>query len=184
MSSSGADSHVVTEVADDIDGDIARVEEKSAQDRVYRVGLELERSDHAEVPASAAESPEEILVFRGIGGEHFAVGGDYLARQQIVDGHAVLAKQPTDTTTQRETANTGLRDDAARNGKTEDVRFAVEIAKSRATLYANRAICRIHVDGAHAGEVYDDTVVAECAAAHVVTATANRRQQIIRRVRS
>ena len=176
----GSGLHEVTEVPDHIDGNIARVEEEAAQNCVYRVGLELERCDHAEVPASAAKSPEEILVLRGIGREHFAVGSDQLARQQIVDRHAVFAKQPTDTAAQRETRNTGLRDDAGGDRKTEDVRFAVEIAKRRAALNANRTICRIHVDGTHAGKVYDDTVIAKCAAAHIVTAAANRRQQIIR----
>jgi hypothetical protein len=71
----------VTEVADDIDGGGARVEEKAAQDSVYRVGLEFERRDNSEVPASAAESPEQIFVLRSTGGEDSAIGGDYLARQ-------------------------------------------------------------------------------------------------------
>jgi hypothetical protein len=68
--------HVVTEVADDVNGHITRVEEKAAQYCVNRVGLELERSDNAEVPTSAAESPEEILVFSGIRREHSTVRGD------------------------------------------------------------------------------------------------------------
>ena len=60
------------------------------------------------------------------------------------------------------------------------MRFAVEITKRRATLNANGMLCRIHVDGTHSGKVYDDAVIAKCAAAHIVTATTNRRQQTIR----
>jgi len=124
----GGGYDIVTEVADDIDGGVARIDEKAAEHRMYRVGLEFERRDHSEVPAPAAESPEEILVLMGAGGEDFAVGGDYLAGQQIVDGHSVLAKQPTDATAQRETRDTRFRDYPARDGETKWVRFAVEIA--------------------------------------------------------
>jgi hypothetical protein len=76
----GSGLHVVTEAPDNIDRDIARVKEQAAQNSVYRVGLELERCDHAEVPAPAAKSPEEIFVLRGAGSEDSAVGGDQLAR--------------------------------------------------------------------------------------------------------
>jgi hypothetical protein len=40
----------IAEVPDDIDGGIARVEEKPTQDRVDLVGLELERRDYSEIP--------------------------------------------------------------------------------------------------------------------------------------
>jgi hypothetical protein len=46
-------------------------------------------------------------------------------------------------------------------------------------LYANSLSFRIDVHRAHSGKVDDETVVAECAAAHIVAATANRRQQIV-----
>ncbi len=92
----------------------------------------------------------------------------------------MLANQPTDTATKGETRNTGLRDDAAGDCKTEDMGFAVEITKGCTALYAHGPICRIHVDGTHSGQIYDDTVIAKCAAAHIVTATTNCRQQIIR----
>ena len=54
------------------------------------------------------------------------------------------------------------------------------LTKRRAALNANGIICRIHVDGTHSGEVYDDAIIAKCAATHIVTATTNRGQQIIR----
>ena len=60
-------------------------EEKAAQDSGDRMGLELERGDNAEISPSAAERPEEIVVFRRAGSEHFAVSSDHLRGQQIVD---------------------------------------------------------------------------------------------------
>ena len=115
------------------------------------MGLELERRDNAEVAASAPKSPEEILVLRRmLAVSTLAVGGDDLTRQEIVDGHAVFANQPTDTASQRETADTGLRDDPAGDGETEGVRFTIEIAKRGAALDADGACRGIDMDGAHA----------------------------------
>ena len=59
------------------------------------------------------------------------------------------------------------------------MRFAIQITKRRATLHANGTIGRIHVDSAHCREVNDETVIAQRAAAHVVAAAPNRREQII-----
>src|SRR5215831_16322044 len=101
--------HKITEITDDVKGHVASVEEKAAQDGVNRVGAKLKGSDNAEVPAAAAQSPEEIVVFRSIGGEYFIVGRDYLARQQVIDSHAIFSKQPTDTATQSQTSDTRLR---------------------------------------------------------------------------
>ena len=174
----GSGFNVVTEVPDDIDGGVARVQQKTAQDGVYRMGLELERRDHAEVPASAAKSPEEILVFRGIGGEHFAVGGDYLARQQIVDGHAVLAKQPTDTATRVRppipvlgTMPQGPQD-RRRAFRGRDRRGSRRPVRERFVWPDPRRPNAL-------GKIDDDAVVAKCAAAHIVAAAADRRQQIV-----
>ena len=118
-------------------GGVARIYEKPAQNCMYRMRLELERRDNAEVPTSSAESPEKVLVFRRIRREHSAVSGDHLARKQIVDRHAVLTKQPADTAAQCEAPNAGLRHDAARDRKSEDVRFAIQITQSRAALHLN-----------------------------------------------
>src|SRR5215469_7146341 len=101
----GSRLDVVTKVADDVNGCIPRVEQEAAQDGANRMRAELERGDHAKVPTSAAEGPKEILVFRGTGGQYFVFGNDYLARQQVVYRHAVLANQPTDATSQGQTTN-------------------------------------------------------------------------------
>src|SRR5439155_26195974 len=114
------------------------------------------------------------------GSEHLAVGGDYLARQKIVDRHAVLPKQPADTTPESETCDTSFWHYAGWHSKTEGVRFAIQVTKSRAALHANCLLGRIHVDRPHSREVYNNTVIAECAAAHVMPTTTDRREQIIR----
>ena len=97
---------------------------------MHRVGLKLQRSDHPEVSAATPESPEKILMIRIVRRENSALGSHNLARQQIIDGHAVLAKQPANTTAEGQTSNSGFRDNATRDCQTEDVRFAIQISQS------------------------------------------------------
>ena len=176
----GSRRHVITEVADDINGHRPRIEEKAAQDGRNRMSLEFERSDNAEISTSAAKRPEEIVVFRSAGSEHFAVGCDHLRRQQIVDRHPVFTNQPANTTSESQATNTSLGHDATGDSKPEDMRFSINIPKSRSALYSNSAGRMIHENGSHSGQVDHQTVVAERTTAYVVPATTNRRRQIVR----
>ena len=85
--------------------------------------LELEGRHHAEVSAAAAKRPEQIRIFGGITcREHGPTGSDYLTRPKVVDGRSVFPQQPTHTAAERQTSNTGFRNNAARNRQTEYVR--------------------------------------------------------------
>jgi hypothetical protein len=167
-------------MADHINRHPPRVEEKAAQDRRNRMGLELESSDNAEVSTSATERPEEVIVLRRAGSEHSAISCDHLRRQQIVDGHPVLTNQPANTASEGQATNTRLGYYADRNRKPEDMRFSVKIAKSRSALYSNSPGCIMYENGPHLGKVYHQSVVTERTAADVVPTAPNRRQQIIR----
>src|SRR5215467_7879220 len=57
---------------------------------------------------------------------------------------------------------------------------AISRMSLRKSLYANSLIGSVYIHRAHSGEAYDDTVVAECTAAHIEAATTNRHQQIVR----
>ena len=52
------------------------VEHGAAIDRVDRMQLERKRSDHAKIAAAAAERPEQIRIFVGVGFYKFAVRQD------------------------------------------------------------------------------------------------------------
>src|SRR6267378_919475 len=143
------------------------------------MGLELEKGDNAEISTSAAERPEEIVVFRSTGSEHFRVGCDHLRRQQIVDGHPVFANQPANTTSEGQATNTSLGHYAAGDCKPENMRFSINITKRRSALYSNSAGCVIHENGPHSGQVDHQTVVAERTATNIVAAATNSRRQIV-----
>ena len=56
----------------------------------------LEPGRDAEVPAAAADRPEEVRIMVGIDDPDLAVGGDQLGGQQVVDGQAVLPSEIAD----------------------------------------------------------------------------------------
>ena len=87
--------------------------------------LELERRYDAEIPTASAQRPEEIVVIICTGGEHLLVGCDHLRRQQIVDGHPVLADQPSNTASEGQTANPRLGHNAARYRQTKNMCFPI-----------------------------------------------------------
>ena len=47
--------------------------------------LERERRDDAKIAAAAAERPEQIRIFVGVGFHKFAVRQDDIGREQIID---------------------------------------------------------------------------------------------------
>jgi hypothetical protein len=142
--------------------------------------LELETSDGAEIPASAAESPEQIIVFRSAGSEHLSIGSHHLRRQQIVDRHPVFANQPANSTSEGQATDTSLGHYPARDSEPEDMRFSIDVTQSRSALYSNSSGRSIYENGPHSGKINHQTIVTERTAAYVVPAATNRRQQIVR----
>jgi hypothetical protein len=54
--------------------------------------FELELGDNPKVAAAASNCPKQVGVFRFAGSDLLAVRGDHVCRDQIVYGHAVLAR--------------------------------------------------------------------------------------------
>jgi hypothetical protein len=76
-------------------------EHGAAEHRWNGQQLELERRDHAEVPAPAAQCPEQVRLVLAIDAGAAPVGQDELDRRELVRGHAVLGGDPADATAQR-----------------------------------------------------------------------------------
>jgi hypothetical protein len=75
------------------------------------VQAELEVHHDAEVAAAAPNSPEELGVLVGAGGEELAVGRDDVDREELVDGEPVLAHDPADPAPEGEPGQAGMGDD-------------------------------------------------------------------------
>ncbi len=114
-------------------------DEAAIDQRPDRMQRELEARDDAEIAAAAANRPEQIFVRVGACVEQFAVGGDHVGRNQIVDGHAVFAAEPAEAAAERQTCDAGGRVDAERRGEPERLRFVVEIARASRRVRHRRA---------------------------------------------
>ena len=150
-----------------------RHEERAAEDVTDRVHLVLEPGDDAEVPAAAADRPEQIGV-RGLARDDLpAVGGDDLDSLERIDGEAVLADQPADPAAQCQAA------DADGSGVTERRREAVGrrrvrvLAGSQARLRPCEASIDVDVESLHRAEVEDDAAIVGAVAGQAVAAAAD-----------
>jgi hypothetical protein len=74
-----------------------RVQEPACQHRTEGVGPVLEGVDDAEVPASAPEPPEEVVVLLLAGTQEPPVRGDYVCREEVVAGETMLAVESAET---------------------------------------------------------------------------------------
>src|SRR4029453_19650940 len=82
-----------------------RQQQHPANDLVQRVQPELEPCRHAEVASATPQRPEQVRVVVGIDIQQFAVGGQHLCGQQVVDGQAVLSDQEADAAGQSDASD-------------------------------------------------------------------------------
>ena len=156
---------------------LVRDHQQAAEHDSDRMQPERERGDHAEVPASAAQRPEQLGVLgRARRGER-SVSGHQLRREQVVAREPVLAREPADPAAEREAADAGRRDQPAGRAQAVGLRRGVHLGPARAALHARGARDRVDLDAAHAREVDHEAAVARALAGDVVSAAADRGQQ-------
>ena len=134
--------------------------------------MELERRDDAEVPAAAAQRPEQVVVL-GLARDEPAVRGDDLGREQVVTREPDAARQVADAAAERQPADAGRRHDAAGRRQAVGVRGVVEHAPGRAALGASLLCVGIDLHVRHAGQVDHDRVVGGAEARNAVAAPAH-----------
>ena len=142
--------------------------------RAHRVQGKLERCDHAEVAAAAAQRPEQIgvLLLRctndaRIGGHH--LGGDQVVARQAGDG-----REPADAATEREPADAGVADEAARRCEPVLLRGRIDIGPRGAAAADGAPRDRIDGHAVHRTEVDHHPAVADRVPRVVVAAAAHR----------
>ena len=110
--------------AQDLAGLCERVDDQAGVDLgADRMQLELERGHHAEVAAAAAQGPEQVGLRGGRDDAHGTVGRHDGGAEQIVDGHAMAARQPAEAAAERESGNAGGGIDAERRGQAVGLRL-------------------------------------------------------------
>jgi hypothetical protein len=91
----------------------------------------------------------------------------------------VLAHQPTDATAEGEPRDSGVAHDSAGGGQTVRLRFAVDIAPQRTTLDPGSVVGGIDSHASYRREVYDEPIIANGGACHVVTSAPDGNLQIV-----
>ena len=121
--------------------------------RPERLEPELERGRDPEVPAGAAEAPEELRLL-GLGrADESAVGGDELDGGQVVDREPEVALEAADSPTERQPGDAGVADDADRADEAVRLRRDVELAEEGAAVRSGGPGPRIDLDAAHRRQV-------------------------------
>ena len=152
------------------------VEHRAADDRAAFadvVAAEGERGDDAEVPAAAAQRPEQVAV-RVLAGRHQrAVGEHYVGGQQVVDGEAEAPGQVADAAAERQACHAGGREEAGRSGHAERHGRVIDVPPGAAGVGADGVILRADRGAAQQRQVDDQGVVPYPEAGCVVTAAAD-----------
>ena len=119
------------------------VEHGAADDRAVLadvVAAERERGDDAEVPAAAAQRPEQVGVGVFAGGHEGAVGEHDVGGQQVVHGEAEAAGQVADAAAERQAGHAGGPDEAGRGGHAERHGRVVDVTPGAAGIGADGAV--------------------------------------------
>lgn len=156
---------------------VDRPERDGDAHRVHRMQPEGEGGDDAEVPATAAQRPEQVGVGDAVRPHRRAVRQDHVRGQQIVDRQAVLAGEVAVAAAEGEAADAGGRQDSGGGGQPERVGGVVEVAERGAAADRGRPRGGVDVRPAHGREVDGDAVVHQAQARTAVAAAADRERE-------
>lgn len=148
-----------------------------ADDAVQRVQPELHPGDHAEVPAAAAQRPEQVRVLLGVRAHHPAVREHDVRREQVVDGQPVRAGQVADAAAERDPRDADRAGVPEPHGEPVRGRRGGDGPGGEAGLHPRGAGAGVHVEHREVAQVDDEPVVHRAVAGAAVPAAAHRERQ-------
>src|SRR5215213_10603261 len=104
----------------------------------------VERRDHSEVAAAAAQPPKHVGMLIDTCGEKLAICGDQVAGHQAVAGEPEAAHQVADPTSKGQPADPGVGDDAAGYRHPKGLALVVDVAPQTSPLGPDRPHQRVH----------------------------------------
>ncbi len=174
----GRTGHRVPPAGQQLGRVLSGVEDDTAQDGGSdRMQRELQLGDHAEVPATAPQCPEQVSVLVFAGPHQLTFGGHHFGGQQVVASQSVLADKVPDAAAQREPADPGRGNQAARGGQAVRLGLVVELPPGRAALRECPPAARVHAHRRHRRKIEHDTAVAGGEPGNAVRAAADRHRQ-------
>src|SRR5207244_4264446 len=128
---------------------------------------------------TAPNRPEQFCVLALASENQLALGGHHIDREKIIDGEPVLAAQPTEAPTERETRHSGRRVDTDRGREPEPLGLAVELAQCDPRLDAGGPLDGVDADRLHRREIDHEAAIAHRITGNVVTAATNREPESV-----
>ena len=163
-----------------IDGRVDREEHHAAvDDRADLVQRELEARDDPEVAAAALERPEQVRVAVGARHQQVAVGGDDLGGDEAVDREPVLPVEPAAAAAERQPADAGVRQPAARYGEPERLRLVVDLAPVGSAAAPRGAPLGVDAHAVHRPQVDLEAAVDDGVARDRMAAAPHRDVQVV-----
>ena len=166
--------HGVAVEAEQVGSGVDRVGDQAAGDHVDGMQAVGERGGDAEVPAAAAQRPEQVRVRGRVDLEDLAVRGHELDAQQVVGREAVLGHQPAEPAAEGEAGDAGRRDRTPGHRQAVRAGGRVELVPGRAALRGHGGALGIDRDVVHVGEADHQAAVGHRSPGDVVAATADR----------
>ena len=155
-----------------------RVQQHPAEHyRADGVQRELKRCDDAEVPAAAAQPPEQLGVISRAGRQEGPVGGDHVGGQQVVTSAPGGAFQPAAATAEGEPGDARGRVPAAGHRQPERLGLAVQLGPGEPGLGARHPPRRVDLHSLHRPQVNHQPALAHRVTGEAVPAPVHRDQQ-------
>jgi hypothetical protein len=154
---------------------------RGEHDVAHLVGVQLDRGDDPEVPAGAADGPQQVGAGVGVGAHERAVGEHELRGDDVVDREAVPAGEEADAAGRREPADADVAVVAGAHPQPVRSERLRDVAPARAGTEPDapgRAV--EHLDPVEPADVDDDAAVVGGAAADAVAAAADRQHDVLR----
>ena len=139
----------------------------------------LEGRDDPEVPATAADGPEEVLVLGFTGPHQLAIGRHDICGQQVVTGQSIGSVEPAKSAPHGEAGDPGHRHGAQWGCQIPGLRLVIELPQGQAGFGACRAAFGVDPDPLHGGEVEHDPAVTHRVSRDAVAAAPDRNHQVV-----
>src|ERR1700753_786306 len=144
-----------------------------------RMCLEQKRSDHPEVSATSANSPEEVSILVRAGSDKPSVRQDNIGCQKVIDGQAVLSCEVSHAAAQSKATDTCCRNDSRRHGEAEGVGSVVHVTPSSSPACAYGSCRGGDVNVLDARQINDEAIIANSQPSGVMASASDRYQQVI-----
>ncbi len=135
---------------------------------------QLELGDDAKAAGASSQGPEQIRMLAGSRAHAASVGQHDVGTDQIVAGETVSTHEPAGAAAERETADTGRRNQAARRRETGGRGGGIDVAPACAAFDRRDTQLSIDADRAHSTQVQQQGFILHGEPGDVVATAAHR----------